>query len=408
MFVVIDYDMGNLKSMSNALKALGIAHEVSGDPAVVSRATAIILPGVGAFGDGMRALERRGLVDALREQVVERRTPYLGVCLGMQFLATRSFEHGEHAGFDWIAGDVERLTPGDASLKVPHMGWNELEIVDAASPLVRDVTPGTAVYFLHGYHFVACRYIRPVCRRDDRAWHARCSRRSARTYFRRAVPPGEKSGRRSRDASRTLPITPARMLKKRLIPSLLVRDGRIVQSVQFRHTNVIGNVITAVDFFNGWAVDEILILDVSREHTGREEFLDIVDELSERCFVPLAVGGWITSIPEIETLLEHGADKITVNTHAFRNPAFVTEAAKVFGSQCVVVSIDVKRDADGAPIVWIDRGQESTGVTAVEWAKRAVDAGAGEILLTSIDHDGMRKGYDLPLMKSVSAPSACR
>jgi len=153
MFVVIDYDMGNLKSMSNALKALGIAHEVSGDPAVVSRATAIILPGVGAFGDGMRALERRGLVDALREQVVERRTPYLGVCLGMQFLATRSFEHGEHAGFDWIAGDVERLTPGDASLKVPHMGWNELEIVDAASPLVRDVTPGTAVYFLHGYHF---------------------------------------------------------------------------------------------------------------------------------------------------------------------------------------------------------------------------------------------------------------
>jgi imidazole glycerol-phosphate synthase subunit HisF len=192
------------------------------------------------------------------------------------------------------------------------------------------------------------------------------------------------------------------MLKKRLIPSLLVRDGRIVQSVQFRHTNVIGNVITAVDFFNGWAVDEILILDVSREHTGREEFLDIVDELSERCFVPLCVGGWITSPGDIETLLEHGADKITVNTHAFRNPGFITEAAKVFGSQCIVVSIDVKRAADGAAMVWIDRGRESTGVAAVDWAKRAVDAGAGEILLTSIDHDGMRKGYDLPLMKSVA------
>jgi len=172
--------------------------------------------------------------------------------------------------------------------------------------------------------------------------------------------------------------------------------------VQFRHTNVIGNVITAVDFFNGWAVDEILILDVSREHTGREEFLDIVDELSERCFVPLCVGGWITSPGDIETLLEHGADKITVNTHAFRNPGFITEAAKVFGSQCIVVSIDVKRAADGAAMVWIDRGRESTGVAAVDWAKRAVDAGAGEILLTSIDHDGMRKGYDLPLMKSVA------
>ena len=193
------------------------------------------------------------------------------------------------------------------------------------------------------------------------------------------------------------------MLKKRLIPSLLVRDGRIVQSVRFRHTNVIGNVITAVDFFNGWAVDEILILDVSRDHTGREEFLDIVDELSERCFVPLCVGGWITEIADIETLLEHGADKVAVNTHAFRTPGFITDAAKVFGSQCIVVSIDVKRDGDGNPLVWIDRGRENTGVTAVEWARRAEALGAGEILLTSIDNDGMRKGYDLPLMKSVSA-----
>ena len=192
------------------------------------------------------------------------------------------------------------------------------------------------------------------------------------------------------------------MLKKRLIPSLLVRDGSIVQSVQFRHTNVIGNVITAVDFFNGWAVDEILILDVSREHTGREEFLDIVDELSERCFVPLAVGGWIASIKDIETLLEHGADKITINTHAFRNPGFIGEAAKVFGSQCIVVSIDVKRDPTGDATVWIDRGREDTRVPATEWAQRAEACGAGEILLTSIDRDGMRKGYDLPLVRSVA------
>ncbi|HYC48254.1 MAG TPA: imidazole glycerol phosphate synthase subunit HisH [Burkholderiales bacterium] len=154
MFVVIDYDMGNLKSMSNGLNALGIKHEVSGDPAVVRRASAIILPGVGAFGDGMRALERRGLVDALKDKVLDERTPYLGVCLGMQFLATKGYEHGEHRGFDWIAGEVTRITPDDAALKVPHMGWNELRIEAGDSPLVRDVAPGTAVYFLHGYHFV--------------------------------------------------------------------------------------------------------------------------------------------------------------------------------------------------------------------------------------------------------------
>lgn len=192
------------------------------------------------------------------------------------------------------------------------------------------------------------------------------------------------------------------MLKRRLIPSLLVRDGKIVQSVQFRHTNVIGNAFTAVDFFNGWAVDEILILDISREHTGRDEFFYIVQELSERCFVPLAVGGWITSISDIEALLGRGADKVVINTHAFRHPEFITEAARVFGSQCIVVSMDVRRDGEGRHVVWIDRGRENTGMSVVEWARTAREKGAGEILLTSIDHDGMRKGYDLELMAEVT------
>jgi glutamine amidotransferase len=154
MFVVIDYDMGNLKSMSNALKALDLPHEVSGDPAVVERAHAIILPGVGAFGDGMRALERRGLVDVLQKKVVREGVPYLGVCLGMQFLASKSFEHGEHAGLNWIAGSVNRIAPVDSALKVPHMGWNELDVIRAGSPLMREIRSQTAVYFLHSYHFV--------------------------------------------------------------------------------------------------------------------------------------------------------------------------------------------------------------------------------------------------------------
>ena len=118
MFVVIDYDMGNLKSMSNALKALGIAHEVSGDPAIVGAASAIILPGVGAFGDGMRALARRGLTDVLERKVLREGVPYLGVCLGMQFLASVSDEHGEHRGLGWLGGGVTRITPADPTLKI--------------------------------------------------------------------------------------------------------------------------------------------------------------------------------------------------------------------------------------------------------------------------------------------------
>lgn len=192
------------------------------------------------------------------------------------------------------------------------------------------------------------------------------------------------------------------MVKKRLIPSLLVRNGRIIQSIQFRHTNVIGNVITAVDFFNSWAVDEILILDVSRDNTGREEFVSIIDELSERCFVPLTVGGWITNIDEISKLLDHGADKVVINTYAFYHPDFITEAAKVYGSQCIVVSIDAKKDDNGTYTVFTDRGRINTNKSVSEWSVEAERYGAGEILITSIDNDGMRQGYDIELVKLVS------
>lgn len=154
MFVVIDYDMGNLKSMSNALKALAVPHQVSGDPEVVEAASAIILPGVGAFGDGMHSLERHGLIDVLEKKVLGDRVPYLGVCLGMQFLASTSDEHGEHQGLGWIPGSVKRITPADPRLKVPHMGWNELKLAAGGSPLLRDIEDRTAVYFLHGYHLV--------------------------------------------------------------------------------------------------------------------------------------------------------------------------------------------------------------------------------------------------------------
>lgn len=153
MIVVIDYDMGNLKSMANAFKALGVEIEVSGEPTELARASGIVLPGVGAFGDGMRNLERRGLVPVLNDKVVGARTPYLGVCLGMQFLAEVGLEHGEHKGLGWIPGRCERIQSDDPSIKVPHMGWNDVKIERTGSPLLAEVADGAAFYFLHGYHF---------------------------------------------------------------------------------------------------------------------------------------------------------------------------------------------------------------------------------------------------------------
>ena len=192
------------------------------------------------------------------------------------------------------------------------------------------------------------------------------------------------------------------MVKKRLVASLILRDGLIVQSVGFKHTNIIGDAITAISFFNQWAVDEIVLLDVSRDTKKRDRFYPIVEALSCKCFVPLTVGGWVTSVDEMRRLLRIGADKIVINTAAYRDPEFLKECARIFGNQCVVVSIDVKRNQQGSREVVIDRGREWTGRDPVEWAREA-STYAGEIYLTSVDHDGGLKGYDLELMRVVSA-----
>ena len=192
------------------------------------------------------------------------------------------------------------------------------------------------------------------------------------------------------------------MLKKRLIPVLILGDGRVVQSIQFRHTNVIHwKPLTAVDFFNRWAVDEIVVLDVSRNLDHREKFYEIVLGLSKKCFVPLTVGGWVTTTKEVQKLLRVGADKVVINTEAVRRPDFISECAKRFGSQCIVVSIDAKLNGDGQQEVYIDRGTKPTGLPPWKWAREAQEKGAGEIFLNSIDHDGNRQGYDLELLKTV-------
>jgi imidazole glycerol-phosphate synthase subunit HisF len=192
------------------------------------------------------------------------------------------------------------------------------------------------------------------------------------------------------------------MLKKRLIPSLLVRNGRIVQSRNFRHTQVIGNAYTAVDFFNAWAVDEIIILDISPDKSFRPKFMEIVEGLSKRCFVPLTVGGWIQTNDDIRNVLNHGADKVCINSQAFKTPEFIREAANEFGTQCIVISIDVRGMAPDSHEVYIEHAKTPTGVHPADWSRQVQDLGAGEIYLTSVDRDGSMQGYDLELLKSVT------
>ena len=159
------------------------------------------------------------------------------------------------------------------------------------------------------------------------------------------------------------------MLKNRLIPSIILNNGNIVQSVNFDHKNIVGNAITAVDFFNSWAVDEIIVLDVSRDENNREKFHKIITGLSKRCFVPLTVGGWIKNTDDIRRILSEGADKVCINTEAFRNPQFISDSSKIFGSQCIVISIDVRKAPSGKYDIFVDRGRENTHLDAIEWVK---------------------------------------
>jgi cyclase len=204
------------------------------------------------------------------------------------------------------------------------------------------------------------------------------------------------------------------MLKKRLIPVLLLQNGVLVRSEKFSIHQVIGNPIHEVQRFNEWNVDELIYLDISRDDNydlrrddhkirGLNDPLGILDAVSQTCFIPLAWGGRIRSVDDMLQRISRGADKVTINSEALRRPELITEGAKVFGSQAIVVSIDVLRHPDGTCEVFADGGRTATGLSPKEWVRQAEDRGAGEILLQSIDRDGAGTGYDLDLIGEVAS-----
>ncbi len=191
------------------------------------------------------------------------------------------------------------------------------------------------------------------------------------------------------------------MLKTRIIPSLLLKDGRMVKSVQFADYRDVGHPVTTAKIYDAQRADELLFLDISASREDRKTFLDLVQTVAEECFMPLGVGGGITSVNEIRDLLKSGADKIVINTAAVENPELIQDAARRFGSSTIVVSIDVKKNPNGRDEVFIRGASEPTGLDPVVWAKQVEDLGAGEILLTSVDREGTMAGYDLPLLAGV-------
>lgn len=192
------------------------------------------------------------------------------------------------------------------------------------------------------------------------------------------------------------------MLKRRLIPCILVRDGMLVQSIGFRRYLPIGKPKIAVEYFNRWDVDEIIVLDIGRTRRDIHSLADLIRHMTSIAFVPVTAGGGITSPEQVELLLNAGADKISINSHAVREPDLITKMAEYFGSQEVVVSIDALQLEDGSYTVMIDGGRTPTGLAPAAWARQVQELGAGEVLLNAIHRDGMKTGFDTRLIASVT------
>ncbi len=191
------------------------------------------------------------------------------------------------------------------------------------------------------------------------------------------------------------------MITKRIIPCLDVRNGRVVKGVNFSGLCDVSSPVTLAEYYSACGADELVFYDITASAEGRRIFTDILTETASKVFIPLMVGGGINTLEDFDRVLKCGADKVSVNSGAIRNPSLIGDAARRYGSQCVVISADVKR-VDGTFRVFARGGRDDTGMEAVEWIRRCVDNGAGEVVLNSIDTDGVKGGFDLEMLEKVS------
>ena len=190
------------------------------------------------------------------------------------------------------------------------------------------------------------------------------------------------------------------MITKRIIPCLDVKDGRVVKGVNFQGLSDVSSPVELGKYYSDNGADELVFYDITASAEGRALFTDILKEVASKIFIPLTVGGGINTVADFDRVLKCGADKVSVNSGAIRNPGLIEEAAKIYGDQCVVLSVDVKR-VDGVFRVFAKGGRENTGMEALEWIHRGVESGAGEIVVNSIDTDGVKQGFDLEMLEAV-------
>jgi imidazole glycerol phosphate synthase glutamine amidotransferase subunit len=404
MIAIVDYGAGNAASVARALARLGAAHRIVRDAGGVLAAERVILPGVGHFGALMRALDERGLRQPLLQFLASGR-PFLGICVGLQALYAGSEEAPGVAGLGHWPGHIRRFPP---SGKVPHVGWTEVTAT-LPSRLLAGGGAAPSFYFTHAYFAPpdACTvavayYPSPFAAVVESGavfatqFHPEKSGDAGHRLLENFVslPPGPASVSIGAAAPRRAPW-------RRIIPCLDVNAGRVVKGVRFAGLRDSGDPAALAAAYDEAGADELALLDVSASLERRATLLATVEAVARQLRIPFLVGGGVGSTADGERLLRAGADKVAVNSAAAARPELIAELAAAFGSQAVVAAIDARREGAGWH-VYTHGGQRPAGRDALAWAREATANGAGEILLTSMDRDGTRDGFDRELTAAVA------
>jgi imidazole glycerol phosphate synthase glutamine amidotransferase subunit len=405
VIALVDYGAGNLTSVRSGLEAAGATVRIARRPDDLAGASGIVVPGVGHFAKTQSMDEpwRRALVAA-----ADAGRPLLGICLGMQWLFEGSAEEPDLPGLGLFPGTCRRIEAPD--LKVPHVGWNAAS-VRRGSRIMAGVDDEAFVYFSHTFAapviaetVAVTDYGGPFTAAVERGsvsgvqFHPERSGRAGRAMlgnFVRGVEADRGSGTIRDRASQ-----PDRVCR-RVIACLDVRDGQVVKGVKFEALRSAGDPAELAARYDEEGIDEIVILDISATIEGRATRAATVAAVARRIAVPLTVGGGIRSEADACAVLDAGADKVSLNTAALEHPEVLTHLAGRYGSQAVIVAIDAKRGSLGYE-VYSRSGQQQARREAIEWAREAAERGAGEVLLTSIDQDGTREGFDCPMTSAVS------
>jgi imidazole glycerol phosphate synthase glutamine amidotransferase subunit len=398
--VIVDSGVANLASVAAAFQRLGARATITKSPERVAKAAQLVLPGVGSFGAGVDGLASRGLDLAVRRAVAGG-TPLLAICLGMQMLGEGSEESSGRAGLGIIPGRFQRLPP---QVRVPHLGWNGVvadpdsrilcsgDAAFANSYCLTEAPEGwEAAWTEHGVRFVSAlaRGRLLACQ-----FHPELSGDWGLLLLRRWLE-GEPAADPGRAGLRNGKVA------LRIVPCLDVRHGKVVKGVRFQNLRIAGDPAEQAALYDRQGADELVVLDVAASPEGRETRLATVRRVRHSLSIPLTVGGGVRSVEDGRRLLAAGADKVSVNTAAVDRPELLAEMAEAFGRQCVVLAIDARRRGDGWEVL-VMGGRQPAGLDTVRWARWGVEAGAGEILLTSWDRDGTRSGCDLELIAAVS------